>query len=105
MKNLTPFKLTVDPGYYDEEGNYVQARNTLPFDTPRNQWTAKIGSIGDAIEKAISYGEYTMQEIAYLASTRISKVKSHIYFLRKKGFVVVNDDGIINFGDTHKEPK
>ncbi|MGD9819537.1 MAG: hypothetical protein AB7V04_12690 [Desulfomonilaceae bacterium] len=40
MKKLVPYKLAITPGYYDDHGNYVQARNDLPFDAPRNQWTA-----------------------------------------------------------------
>jgi hypothetical protein len=96
-KNLKPYKLSVTPGYYDSEGNYHQNRNDLPFDAPRNQWTAKIGSIGDAIEKAIDCGEYTVKEIAYLASTKTGKVYSHIGFLKEKNFDVVNKDGIIKF--------
>ncbi len=96
-RELTPYKLSVTPGYYDSDGKYHQNRNDLPFDAPRNQWTAKIGSIGDAIEKAIDCGEYTLKEIAYLASTKENKVRSHIYFLQREGFDVLNENGIIKF--------
>jgi hypothetical protein len=41
MKKLILYKLLVTPGYYDDKGNYVQSRNDLPFNAPRNQWTAK----------------------------------------------------------------
>jgi len=97
MKKLKPYKLNVTPGHYDSEGNYHQNRNDLPFDAPRNQWTAKIGSIGDAIEKAIDCGEYTVKEIAYLASTKTNKVRSHMSFLKDKKFAVINENGIIKF--------
>ena len=98
MKTLIPYELAVTPGHYDDQGNYIQARNDLPFNAPRNQWTAKIGSIGDAIEKAIDCGVYTVNEIACLASTKPSKVYSHIHFLRGRGFSVINEEGIIKFG-------
>lgn len=96
-KKLTRYKLSVTPGYTDSDGNYHQNRNDLPGDTPRNQWTAKIGSIGDAIEKAIGCGEYNVKEIAYLAWTKENKVRSHIIFLKEKGFSVINENGIIKF--------
>lgn len=105
MKKLVPYKLAITPGYYDDHGNYVQARNDLPFDAPRNQWTAKIGSIGDAIEKAIDCGVYTVNDIAYLASTKPSKVYSHIRFLRGRGYSVVNEDGAIKFGKEQRAIK
>lgn len=97
IKKLVPYKLAITPGYYDDYGNYVQARNDLPFDAPRNQWTAKTGSIGDAIEKAIDCGVYTVNDIDYLASTKPGRVYSHIRFLKERGFSVVNEDGIIKF--------
>ena len=94
---LKPYKLKVTPGYYDSDGKYHQNRNDLPFDAPRNRWTAKIGSVGDAIEKAIDCGKYTVNEIAYLASTKTNKVYSHISFLKEKQFDVFNENGIIKF--------
>ena len=96
-RKLKPYELKVIPGYYDSDGKYYQNRNDLPFDAPRNQWTAKIGSIGDAIEKAINCGEYTVKEIAYLASTKTNKVRSHIIFPKDKNFDVINENGIIKF--------
>ncbi len=97
-KDLVPYELAVVPGHYDEKGDYVQNRNDLPHDAPRTQWTAKIGSIGDAIEKAIDAGEYTVKEIAFLASTKPNKVYSHIAFLKRSGFEVINEEGVIRFG-------
>jgi hypothetical protein len=64
-----------------------------------NPWGRSEGTIGSTIDYYVQLGIFTKEQIRILAGTKMSKVRSHLYSMKKKGKYTTTKDskGIISF--------